>query len=174
MTDQNTTPGKDWDNLRFRPHRDRRAQGSPDGNANSRFVIGLVVVVMLVLSYPWYAYWVQTRLMARDLASIGERFEAEMRSQSRAVAEQAELAAKRRQGIADRRRVAAVRVVGAMATGGRTVVIVEMGNADFRESRATICRQASRWLKRSTAGMTLHVQSQRGRSPAKSVGAVEC
>src|SRR5690606_37925848 len=120
------------------------------------------------------SYWVQTRLMARDLTKIGEELEAEIRSQSRAAAEQAEQAERRRQDVADRRRVAAVRVVGAMATSGRPVVIVDMGKAGLSESRATICRQASRRLNRPTSGMTLHVQAYRGRSPAVSIGSVDC
>lgn len=174
MTDQNTTSEKDWGNFRFRPRRSRYAEGSPDDNANSRFVIGLVVFVMLVLFYPWYSYWVQTRLAARDLARIGEQVGAELRSQSQVAARQTERAAQQRQGAAARRRAGTVRVVGAMLTSGRPVVIVDMGEAGLSESQATICRQASRWLKRPMSGVTLHVQSHRGRSPAVSIGSVDC
>ena len=62
MTEQNTSTGeKDWGNLRFTPRRGRHAQESPEDNASSRFMIGLVVFVLVVLLYPWYSYWVQTR-----------------------------------------------------------------------------------------------------------------
>ena len=171
-----TTPSdeKDWGNLRFTPRRGRHAQGSPEDNASSRFVIGLVVFVLVALLYPWYSYEVQTRLAARDLARVVEQFDAELRSQTKAAAERAEQAEQRRLDAVDRRRVAGVRVVGAMATSGRPVVIVDMGNAQLWESQATICRQAARWLKRSTSGMTLQVQAHRGRVPAASIGSVDC
>ena len=103
-----------------------------------------------------------------------EQFDAKLRSQTAAAAEQAEQAEQRRQDAVDRRRVAGVRVVGAMAASGQPVVIVDMGKAELWESQATICRQASRWLKRPTSGMTLHVQSHRGRSPAVTIGSVDC
>lgn len=175
MAEQSTSSGeKDWGNLRFTPRRGRHAQGSPEDNANSRFVIGLVVFVLVALLYPWYSYEVQTRLAARDLARVVEQFDAELRSQTKAAADRAEQAEQRRLDAADRRRVAGVRVVGAMAASGQPVVIVDMGKAELWESQATICRQAARWLKRPTAGTTLHVQSHRGRSPAVTIGSVDC
>lgn len=175
MTEPITPSGeKDWGNLRFTPRRGRHARGSPEDNASSRFVIGLVVFAVVALLYPWYSYEVQTRLAARDLARVVEQFDAELRSQTKAAADRAERAEQRRQDAVDRRRVAGVRVVGAMAASGQPVVIVDMGKAELWESQATICRQAARWLKRPTAGMTLHVQSHRGRSPAVTLGSVDC
>src|SRR3546814_11574436 len=91
--------------------------------------------------------------------------DAQVRSELKAVDKRATQAAQRRQATVDRRRVAAVRVVGAMATRGRPVVIVDMGEAGLSESQATICRQASRWLQLPTSGIKRHVQSHGGRSP---------
>ncbi|MDN5781878.1 MAG: hypothetical protein L0H23_07620 [Luteimonas sp.] len=175
MTEQTTSSGeKDWGNLRFTPRRGHYMEGSPEDNANSRFLIGLVVFVVVALLYPWYSYQVQTRLAARDLTRVVEAVDFQVRSELKAVEGQARQAAQRSQATVDRRRVAAVRVVGAMATSGKPVVIVNMGEAGLSESRATICRQASRWLKRSTSGMTLQVQSHRERLPAVSIGSVDC
>src|SRR3546814_1807711 len=128
MTEQSTSSSeKDWGNLRFTPRRGGYSQGSPEDNANSRFVIGLVVFVLVALLYPWYSYWVQARLVARDVTRAVEVMDAQLRSELKAVDKRATQAAQRRQATVDRRRVAAVRVVGAMATSGRPGVIVDMG-----------------------------------------------
>src|SRR3546814_7573892 len=136
--------------------------------------MGLVVCVLVALRDAGSSDGGETRLGARGVARAVDVVDALLGSELKAVDEQATQAAQRRQATTDRRRVAAVRVVGAMATSGRPVVIVDMGEAGLSESQATICRQASRWLKRSTSGMTLHVQSHRGRSPAVSIGSVDC
>src|SRR3546814_3385879 len=128
MSEQPTSSGeKDWGNLRFTSRRGRYAQGSPEDNANSRFVIGLVVFVLVALLYPWYSYWVQTRLVARDVARAVDVMDAQLRSGLKAVDEQATTAAQRRQATTDRRRDAAVRVGGAVATSGRPVRSEEGG-----------------------------------------------
>jgi hypothetical protein len=59
-----------WGNVRFRP---RRLRGGVDwGDAESRFVTGLVVFLLTALLYPWYAYRVQAWLLERDLAAAME------------------------------------------------------------------------------------------------------
>lgn len=173
MADQHESE-KDWGNLRFRPRRSRYAEGTADDNANSRFVIGLVVFVLVALAYPWYSYWVQTRLLARDLDKAATELGTQLREETRAATDWMQRDQQRRQAAVDRRRIDGVRVMGAMTTQGQPVVIVSMGGAGLAESRATICRQASSWLKRSTSGMTLQVQSHRGRSPAATIGSVDC
>lgn len=174
MTDQNATSEKDWGNLRFTPRRGRYAKGTPEDNADSRFVIGLVVFVVVALAYPWYSYWVQTRLLARDLDKAATELGAQLRDETRAATDRMQRDQQRRQAAVDRQRVGGVRVMGAMTTQGRPVVIVSMGDAGLSESTATICHQASSWLKRSTSGMTLQVQSHRGRSPAVTIGSIDC
>src|SRR3546814_4745192 len=83
MTEQSTSSSeKDWGNLRFTPRRGGYSQGSPEDNANSRFVIGLVVFVLVALLYPWYSYWVQARLVARDVTRAVEVMDAQLRSRS--------------------------------------------------------------------------------------------
>ncbi len=165
---------KDWGNLRFTPRRGRYAEGTPDDTANSRFVIGLVVFVAMALLYPWYSYWVQTHLLARDLQKAAEELGAQVRDETQAATGRMQRDQLQQRPAVDRRRVTSVQVIGAMATQGDPVVIVRMGDAGLSESAATICRQASRWLNRSTSGMTLHVQSQRGRLPAVTIGSVDC
>ena len=174
MTDQNATSEKDWGNLRFTPRRSRYAVGAPEDNANNRFVIGLVVFVMVALAYPWYAYWVQTHLLARDLDKAAETLGAQLRDETQVATDRVQRDQQRRQAAVDRQRVGGVQVMGAMTTQGDPVVIVRMGDAGLSESKATICYQASRWLKRSTSGMTLHVQSHRGRLPAATIGSIDC
>jgi hypothetical protein len=174
MTDQNTMSEKDWGNLRFTPRRSRYAEGTPDDNANSRFVIGLVVFVAVALLYPWYSYWVQTHLLARDFQRAAGELGAQLRDETQAVTDRTHRDQLQRQAVVDRRRVTSVQVMGAMATQGDPVVIVRMGDAGLSESRATICRQASHWLNRSTSGMRLHVQSQQGRLPAATIGSIDC
>ncbi len=48
--------------------------------------------------------------------------------------------------MANRRRVAAVQVIGATTTNGIPVAIVRLGEAGLAESTTTICRQATGWL----------------------------
>lgn len=175
MTEQSTSSSdKDWGNLRFKPRRDRYADGSPEDNANSRFVIGLVVFVVVALLYPWYSYWVQMRLMARDLQQATEELGAQLKQEAEAANARTQREAARRQASATRQRIAGVRVLGAMITNGVPVVVVDMGEARLAESTRTICAQASARFGRSTAGMTLRVQSHRGRSPAVTIGSVHC
>ena len=173
MADQHESE-KDWGNLRFTPRRGRYAEGAPEDNANSRFVIGLVVFVMVALAYPWYSYWVQTHLLARDFERAAGELGAQLRDETQAATDRMQRDQQRRQAAVDRQRVGGVQVMGAMTTQGDPVVIVRMGDAGLSESKATICHQASRWLKRSTSGMTLHVQSHRGRLPAVTIGSIDC
>src|SRR3546814_8398836 len=91
MTEQSTSSSeKDWGNLRFTPRRGGYSQGSPEDNANSRFVIGLVVFVLVALLYPWYSYWVQARLVTRDVTRAVEVMDAQLRSELKAVDKRSE------------------------------------------------------------------------------------
>src|SRR3546814_12356873 len=105
MSEQPTSSGeKDWGNLRFTSRRGRYAQGSPEDNANSRFVIGLVVFVLVALLYPWYSYWVQTRLVARAVARAVDVMDAQLRGELTAVDAQGPQAAQRPQAPPERPR----------------------------------------------------------------------
>jgi len=165
---------KDWGNLRFTPRRPRYAESAPEDNAQARFVVGLAVFVVVALLYPWYAYWVQTHLLARDVQQATRAIDSQLRHELRGVGEQARKAAVQSPQAASRRRVRGVRVMGAMATKGVPVVIVDMGDASLSEGTAGICSQAPSWLGRPVSGMTLRVQAWRGRAPSESIGSVVC
>src|SRR3546814_14135886 len=86
MTEQSTSSSeKDWGNLRFTQRGGGYSQGSPEDNANSWFVIGLVVFVLVALLYAWYSYWVQARLVERDVTRAVEVMDAQLRSELKAV-----------------------------------------------------------------------------------------
>ena len=175
MAEQETSSSeKDWGNLRFTPRRDRYAEGAPEDNANARFVIGLAVVVLVALLYPWYSYWVQTHLLARELQQATQAIDSQLRHELRGVGEQVQQAAAQSQQAANRRRARRVRVMGAMTTNGVPVVIVDMGEASLSQSTVGICRQAPGWLGRPVSGLTLQVEAWRRRAPAESIGSVVC
>ena len=175
MPDQETSSGeKDWGNLRFTPRRRRYAQGTPEDNASARFVIGLAVFIAVALLYPWYSYWVQTHLLARDVKQATEALDSQLRHEIRGISEQVQQAAVRNQVATSGRRARGVRVMGAMATSSRPVVIVDMAEVTLAEGTAGICAQAPGWLGRPVSGVTLRVQRYRGRAPAESVGSVMC
>ena len=56
-----------WGDLRFE-RRDRLARAPEEEAAQARFWIGLGVFLTVALLYPWYAYWVQTRLFAHEVS----------------------------------------------------------------------------------------------------------
>lgn len=175
MTDgQESDAEKDWGNLRFRPRRSRYAEGTPEDNANARFVIGLAIFVFVALAYPWYSYWVQTRLFAHELREAAATMDSQMKRElGKAGSHMQQQAAQTRAAVA-RRRAGGIRVMGAMATSSGPVVIVDLGEAGLAEGAPAICRQATGWLGRSTSGQRLRVQAYRGRSPAEDVGSVDC
>jgi hypothetical protein len=175
MAEQDTSSGeRDWGNLRFTPRRGRYAEGNPEDNADSRFVIGVVVFVAVVLLYPWYSYWVHSKLLERDLRQAAEAVGAQFKQETEAVNARMQRDAARKQANTARQRIAGVRVMGAMITNGVPVVVVDMGQAGLAESAGAICTQASARLGRPTSGMTLQVQSHRGRLPAVTIGSVGC
>lgn len=169
-TEQSTpSSGKDWGNLRF-----RYAEGRPEDNASSRFVIGVVVFVAVALLYPWYSYSVHSQLLARDVQRAAEVAGSQLKREIASLDAEMQRDAVRWQATTTRQRVAGVRVMGAMVANGTPVVVVDMQQAGLVESAATISAQASARLGRQTSGMTLQVQSHRGRLPAVTIGSVEC
>ncbi len=175
MTDQETSSSeKDWGNLRFSRRRSGYAEDTPEDSASARFVIGLTVFVIVALLYPWYSYWVQTHLLARDLQQVTQAMDSQVRDEVRRVDAHVQQAAVRSTATANRRRVGGVQMMGAMTTNGVPVVIVDMAQANLFEGKASICRQAPGWLGHPVAGLTLRVQAYRGSAPAESIGSVEC
>lgn len=114
-----TDPLKDWENIRPRrpvvPERDE---------ASRRFWLGVALAGIGALIFPWYAYWVDSFLLQRDLQAAASEFkkQADVASQqmdaSIAAAEsqsQANAARMRAQSeaYAQSNRIALVRVMGA-------------------------------------------------------------
>jgi len=163
---------KNWGNIRFRPR--SRLPGQHEDDFDSRFATAIVIFLLVALAHPWYAYWVQTRLMARDL----ERAASELARPVRAAAGEAEKLPQIRtashRADLQQQRVNRVRIVGATLGSGSPMVIVELGGAGLAESSPTICRQAAEWLGRPLDGMSLRVQrGQAGRSAIR-VGTIRC
>jgi hypothetical protein len=172
--EQDQAAEKDWGNLRFRPRRSRYAEGAPEDNANARFVIGLAVFVFVALAYPWYSYWVQTRLLAHELREATTEMSAQARRVLKAASDRMQQQVAQSRAAAVHRSVRGVRVMGAMRTSSGPVVIVDLGEAGLAEGSPAICRQASAWLGSSTSGQRLRVQAYRGRAPAETIGSVDC
>ncbi len=58
-----------WGNAWFRVRRAAGVGVTSAADPQSRFVIGLIVFVVVALAYPWYSYWVQSRLFTNDVES---------------------------------------------------------------------------------------------------------
>lgn len=162
-----------WGDLRF-ARRDRLARTPEEEAAHARFWIGLGVFLAVALLYPWYAYWVQTRLFAHEVSQAMQ--------DAGAVFEQQEAA--RRAGIgrvsSPRRQTAPppyempVRTMGAVRTRSGPMVIVDLGGRSLEDARPTICAHAARWLRTPVEGQVLRVQRYRADRPPISVREVRC
>lgn len=163
----------DWGNVRFRPRSWFSSRDRGD-DADTRFVTGLVVFLLVALAYPWYSYWVQTRLAARDMAQVAEEMGRQLRAETERSQQQQQVAAQRRRVDSQRQRVNRVRVVGATAGGGSPLVIVDLGEAELAEAASTICQQAEGWLHRPLDGVTLRVQLGQAGKGAIRMGTLRC
>ena len=164
---------RDWGNVRFSP-RARLAPGTADDNAGARFGIAMTVFLLVALAYPWYSYWVQAKLLERDLGAATAQLEGEVQAAQADLSRELQGQQGRQNAMTERRRLGGVRIVGATVTRGVPVVIVDLGEASLVESTPTVCREASSWLGRLTTGMTLRVQRHRGNAPAMEAGVIHC
>lgn len=172
---------RDWGNVRFRRDRHRRMRLGDADPAQTRFVIGLGVFVVVALIYPWYSYRLQAYLLARDLEVGLQQINAEMD----AVTDQMKAnTARRQQASAQqvqarreeqaRQRVAGVRVMGVNDGRSGPVVIVDLGQASVGQATARICSQTERSLGRSLDGVSIRLQRYRGSQPALDAGQIRC
>ena len=125
-------------------------------------MVGIVVLIALALGYPWYSYKVSSYLFGEDVKAVAKELQAATDKAQR----QAAL-------VAQRRRVARVKVTG-VADMPQPVVIANMAAASLNESRSTLCRQAALWLKRPLTGTTIRVQRYLGSKPAQDIGRLTC
>lgn len=163
-----------WSDSRFE-RRDRLARAPEEEAAQTRFWIGLGVFLAVALLYPWYAYWVQTRLFAHEVPQAMRDADAVFRQHDDAVgrAITGRAPASRRQEAATRHE-APVRTMGAVRMRSGPMVIVELGGRSLEDARPTICAHAARWLRMPMEGQVLRVQRYRADRPAISVGEVRC
>lgn len=164
---------KDWGNLRFRKQA-RYSEGAPEDNANARFVISLLVFLAVAAVYPAYSYWVQSRLVAAELDAAAKQLKTQAAAESARMQRQVQAMDARNRAVAQRQRVAGVRVVGASLNDGAPVVIVQLGGASLSEAKQTICLQAASRLGRPMRGMSLRVLRDEGRGPAVTSGTLHC
>ncbi len=178
--EQNNQP-RDWGNARFRPRHRHEGQAHMADDAQTRFVTGLVIFVAVALVFPWYSYWVQSRLVTRELEtglrqmstaleSAEKRARADAAQYQRASAQAAQV---RRETSASER-VAAVRVMGAKHGSNGPVAVVYFGSAGITESTERVCQQAGLFLGRSVTSEVLRVQRYRGNQPATDAGHIRC
>ncbi|MEZ5462114.1 hypothetical protein [Dokdonella sp.] len=135
------------------------------------------ILLAVVIIYPWYERWVDSVIAARMLETLGEEFEKageDFRQESRARAQQSARAADASRREEQRLRIARVKLMGATDGTNGAVVIVDLGDATLTESRDTICKQASAWLRRDLARVALRVQRYRSSNPAIDAGVVNC
>lgn len=156
-------PDNDWENLRI-----RRPRAPERDEAASRFWLGVALVALGALIFPWYAYWVGSFLLQRGLEAVALDFQQKSDAASQQMA--AGLAAAQARSRADavamrvqseayaqRNRIAQVRVMGASTNGAQPIVLVQLGNAGVEEASEVICRQARYWLNHNVSGVTLRV-----------------
>jgi len=165
---------KDWGNVRFRGRRNGIAPGTAEDNADARFWIVLVVFLSVALAYPWYSYWVNARLLSRDLQSTGEEISRQIEAGNTEMREQSMAAAARRQESDRQRRLASVQVVGTIPSRSGVIAIVRLEQVDLTEASATICRQAEGMLGSDLTGQLLRIQRHLGNQPALDVGSIRC
>lgn len=160
-----------WGNVRFRP---RRLRGGVDwGDAESRFVTGLVVFIVAALLYPWYEYRVQAWLAARDLAAAAQALERQI-STDNAVLQTEPTASAAARSAATEAPPAAIRIMGAMELRNGPMAIVDLAGQPLDDVAQTICLRVQDTLGTSMSGREIRVQRWRRNAPAVSVGSVRC
>lgn len=166
--------GRDWGNVKFRARRERGVQAHSADDAQSRFVTGLVVFLAVAIAYPWYSYWVQSRLLGYELNLAVDGLKAEVAAQDEQMRVARSQQEQARRETTTRDRIAAVRVMGASEGTAGPVVVVNLGQASVGESTAQICQQARRFLGRPLHGERLRLQRYRGSQPTTDAGTVYC
>lgn len=164
------TDKNDWDSIRFRPRR-TGVQTSPDDDAHSRFVVGAILFVVVALAYPWYSYWVHSRLAAAEMRQALATVEQEMRTASTQVDDAIEESRTAPVLPAHRSRP---RILGVSEGAALSVIIADLDGASLAEAEPRLCMDAARWMRRPTAGRTFRVQSFRRSEPALTAGTIQC
>lgn len=140
-----------------------------------------VLMVVIALLFPFYSYFVQRELMELEMEAAARELETAAAAERQRLAQQQAQAAGQRAANQQRaaaedlqRRIAAVRVKGAMEGRPPTVLAVDIPPEGAAVADAVICRQAAAYLRRPLRGETLKVLRDRGGKPASEAGLVVC
>jgi hypothetical protein len=170
MATDNQADGTGWGNVRFRPRR-VGTLSSGDDAAQSRFVQGAVLFVVVTLAYPWYAYWVQSRLLAADanraLSAIEEEIRALPDAADIMIGEPAPT-------LPIQVRSAAPRILGVSEGAALSVIVADLHGSSLDAATTQLCAEAVRWTRRPIAGRTFRVQAYHRSQPATTVGTIRC
>jgi hypothetical protein len=172
MSQGDSSSTSDWGNLRF----DRRPRGGRAYDADpaaTRFAIGVSTFLVVALLYPWYSYWVHSRLLLKDATEALETLVGEEQEADEQAGKQAALMAERARARLERDRIGRVSVQGISVRDGLTVAIVDMGTARLGEATDTICRQVAGW-RGGGSFEAIQVRRYRGIAPALTVGTIHC
>lgn len=156
----------------YRPPRQRGA--AADAASDRRFGTGVLVLLVLVLAWPWYAWFVEDLLDRRRLALEAALLDAALAEQAEQARQASEQARRSRLARERERRIAAVQVAGVSDAPDAPVVIARLGEASLDEAREALCRQAADWLRRPTSGSRLRIQRHNGGRPATDAGTLDC
>jgi hypothetical protein len=166
-------PSRDWGNVRFRTRRavTNRSRGD---EGDTRLVTAAVLFVVVALAYPWYSYWVHSRLLARDMREVAGEFDKQARQLETAVSTRLQTLPPPHSYAPTRTASAPIRVMGVSEGTSGAVLVAQLGNSSLADARDSLCFQASRWTRRSTDGRTFRVQRYRGNAPATHAGSIRC
>ena len=167
----------DWKSMEFR----RPNWVGRGDHGDHRFALGVGILLVVALVYPWYSSWVDYYLLTRGLEEATEQLKIESDRQGAAVSAQLERSRQAAQASqaqyaeqSQQDRVAGVRVMGVSTGGGMPLVLVNLGSSNLHEADAEICRQAAAWLRRDLSGVVLRIQRHQGARPAIDTGQLAC
>lgn len=160
----------DWQAVRFRP-RHAGTRSLPDDDARARFVYGAILFVAVALAYPWYSYWVQSRLLAADVNRALTEAEKEVRAAVSQVEPALDYAGPAAMAPVRPHRP---RILGVSEGAATSVIVADLDGESLDAAEPKLCVQAAGWIRRPTAGMRFRVQSFRRSEPALTVGSIRC
>lgn len=170
MSTDNQVDGSGWGNVRFRPRR-LGTPASGDDAAQARFVQGAILFVVVALAYPWYAYWVQSRLLAADANRALSAIEEEIR----ALPDAADImTGEPAPTLPIQVRSATPRILGVSEGTALSVIVADLRGSSLDAATTRLCTEAARWTRRPIAGRTFRVQAYRRSEPATTVGTIRC
>ena len=158
----------DLQGLTFR-RRARVAETSSDG----RFAYGVAIFLLVALAHPWYSYWVQKHLLARDIEQGVSEFSDQMDRELRQLSARTAAASRAAAARTEIQRIGTARVVG-ISDGRPPLAVVDFGQSNIHEADEVVCRQTALWLRRSVAGTVIRVQNVGSRGTENAITELAC